>query len=149
MGSELSSNKNKLPLGKLMRRPRFFFGLMIQMTLMMSLQYMAPNLAIHLSNFGYSQTMIGLSYGIPAILYACTCPFVFILCRKIQKRGLIVIGLTVIQIAMLMVGGSDTLDDIQSFRGDSFFIFLGLCLVGLSAGFVSIPVLPEMLESIE
>jgi hypothetical protein len=67
-----------------------------------------------------------------------------------QKRGLIIVGLTVIQIAMLMIGGSDTLDDVlANFHGDSFFIFLGLCLVGLSAGLVSIPVLPEMLESIE
>ena len=93
---------------------------------------MAPNLAIHLSDFGYSQTTIGLSYGIPAILYASTCPFVFILTQKMQKRGLIIVGLTVIQIAMLMIGGSDTLDDVlANFHGDSFFIFLGLCLVGL------------------
>ena len=59
------------------------------------------------------------------------------------------IGLTVIQLGMLMIGGSEALDDIYSFYGDSAFIFFGLCLVGLSAGFVSIPVLPEMLESIE
>jgi hypothetical protein len=51
---------------------------------------------------------------------------------------------------MLMVGGSDALDDLSvSFYREPVFIFLGLCLLGLSAGFVSIPVLPEMLESVE
>jgi len=29
------------------------------------------------------------------------------------------------------------------------FIFVGLCLTGLSAGLVSIPVLPEILECVE
>ena len=86
------------------------------MNLMMTLQYLAPTLAIHLHDFGYSQTIIGLSYGIPAILYACTTPFVYILTQKIQKRGLILIGLIIIAIAMLMIGGSDFLDNIVSFN---------------------------------
>ena len=29
------------------------------------------------------------------------------------------------------------------------FIFLGLCIIGMSAGMITIPVLPEMLECIE
>ena len=52
-------------------------------------------------------------------------------------------------IGMLMIGGSTALDDVVSFYRDPVFIFLGLCLLGFSAGLVSIPVLPEMLESVE
>lgn len=66
-----------------------------------------------------------------------------------QKRGLMLIGLLVIAISMLMVGGSDFLDDIVSFHRQPVFVFLGLTLTGLSAGLVTIPVLPEMLESVE
>jgi hypothetical protein len=49
-----------------------------------------------------------------------------------------------------MIGGSDFLDDvILSFHKQPVFVFLGLTLTGLSAGLVSIPVLPEMLECVE
>jgi hypothetical protein len=50
---------------------------------------------------------------------------------------------------MLMIGGSNFLDQIIDFNKQPVFIFLGLCLIGFSAGMISIPVLPEMLESIE
>lgn len=56
------------------------------------------------------------------------------------------IGYVLISIAMLMVGGSDAFFEFQK---QPVFVFLGLCIVGLSAGMVSIPVLPEMLECIE
>lgn len=45
-----------------------------------------------------------------------------------------------------MIGGSDTLFEFQK---QPVFIFLGLCFIGLSAGMISIPVLPEMLECVE
>lgn len=48
------------------------------MFMMMSIQFLAPNLAIHLNFFGYSPEMIGVAYGIPAILYATSCPFMYL-----------------------------------------------------------------------
>ena len=47
---------------------------------------------------------------------------------------------------MLMLGGTDW---IPGFYNNSDLIFLGLMIIGLSAGMVSIPILPEMLEAIE
>jgi MFS family permease len=78
------------------------------MMIMMSTQYLAPNLAIHLHFFGYSQEQIGLAYGIPAILYATSCPFMFMLTERMKKRGIILIGFIQITFAMLMIGGSDS-----------------------------------------
>ena len=54
-----------------------------------------------------------------------------------EKRGVVLIGFGIISLSMLMVG-----------RGP-ISVFIGLCLLGLSSGLVSIPVLPEMLESVE
>mgnify|MGYP002632962513 CR=1 FL=1 len=90
--------------------------------------------------------MIGLAYGIPAILYATSCPFMYLATQRIQKRGIILLGFVQVTFAMLMIGGSDSLIEFQK---QPVFIFLGLCMIGLSAGMVTIPVLPEMLESIE
>lgn len=77
------------------------------MMIMMSIQYLAPNLAVHLHLYGYSPESIGCAYGIPAILYACTCPFMYLLTQRMQKRGIILIGFILISLAMLMIGGSD------------------------------------------
>jgi hypothetical protein len=49
---------------------------------------------------------VGVCYGIPAILYASTCPFVYLLTNRTQKRGVIVIGMILMAVAMLLVGGS-------------------------------------------
>jgi len=94
-------------------------------------------MAIHLQDQGLSQTQIGLSYGIPAILYALTAPFVYKICQVIEKRGVVLIGFVTIALAMLLLS-----------KG-SAFVFVGLCLLGLSSSLVTIPVLPEMLESVE
>lgn len=53
-----------------------------------------------------------------------------------------------------MIGGSDAFDSEDlpldvNFRKQPVYVFIGLCIVGISAGMVSIPVLPEMLECIE
>ena len=55
------------------------------------------------------------------------------------------IGFMLISISMFMIGGSDFL----AFQKQPVFIFLGLCILGLSVGLITIPALPEMLESIE
>jgi len=73
----------------------------------MSYSYLSPNLANVLKSYGYSPKQIGFAFGIPAILYACSGPFMYILTEKMQKRGVILIGFIGVSISMLMIGGSD------------------------------------------
>ena len=65
-----------------------------------------------------------------------------------QKRGVLLIGYVIITFGMLMIGGSDMLN-IFNFKGHPTFIFVGLMLLGMSGGLISIPVLPEMVETYE
>jgi MFS family permease len=51
---EEDESKVQIPMWRLFTLPRFVFGLLIQMNLMMTLQYLAPTLALHLHDFGYS-----------------------------------------------------------------------------------------------
>ena len=90
-------------------RPRFTFALLGQMFLLMSLQYMAPNIATHLTDFGFSPALVGASLGCPAILYACICPFIYLLTARIRKRGIIALGYCVVALGMLLIGGSNYL----------------------------------------
>ena len=112
---------------------------------MMSLQFIAPNIAVKLYSLGFDQTLIGVTYGTPSILYACTCPFIYILTSRVEKRGIIVIGFLSISVSLLMIGGNEY---IREYSKESFFILWGLIIVGISAGMVTIPVLPEMLDAI-
>ena len=75
-----------------------------------------------------------------------SCPFIYLLTDKFKKRGLILIGFILITFAMLMIGGTDA---IAIFYKNPFFIFLGLCIMGLSTSLCTIPCLPEMLDAIE
>ena len=63
-----------------------------------------------------------------------------------EKRGVIVIGFVTISLSMLMIGGSNILFD---FHADLLYTILGLCLLGLSVGLITIPALPEILEAVE
>lgn len=139
------SNKAKVRLGDLFGKPRFFFGIWAQMNLLMSLQFLAPNLAVHIKEYGFSTFTVGIAYGIPAMLFALTCPFIYMLTERMRKRGLILIGWMMITMALLMIGGTSW---IKGFENPEF-IFLGLVIIGLSAGMTTIPILPEMLEAIE
>jgi Na+-driven multidrug efflux pump len=44
-----------------------------------------------------------------------------------------------------MIGGNDYIKD---YNKETFFILWGLMIIGISAGMVTIPVLPEMLDAI-
>jgi len=46
---------------------------------------------------------------------------------------------------MLMIGGNEY---IREYQKETFFILWGLIIIGMSAGMVTIPVLPEMLDAI-
>ena len=67
---------------------------------------MAPNIAIHLKEFGLSPEAIGLTLGCPGILYACTCPFISLITERMKKRGIIVLGFIGIMFGTLMISGS-------------------------------------------
>lgn len=141
-----SDDAPEVVLSELFAIPRFMFGLIAQTTMMMSLQFLAPSLAVRLHSFGYTPAQVGLAYGIPAILYATTCPFIYLLTHYMQKRGLILAGYVFVFCAVLLIAGSSL---VPLALKPSTLIFLGLVTIGLAGGMISIPILPEMLDAIE
>ena len=112
---------------------------------MMSVQYTAPNLSVHMRLYGYNAAEIGASFAIPGLIYAASSPFIFLVTARFKKRGVILNGFLLATLAMLMIGGSD----LMSFQRQPVFIFLGLIIMGFGISLISIPILPEMLEAIE
>jgi hypothetical protein len=62
-----------------------------------------------------------------------------------RKSGVIFIGYAILGTGMFLVGPSKLLGLYNS----PAFIILGLAIMGLGAGMIIIPVLPDMIEAIE
>lgn len=101
---------------------------------------------MHFSSFGYSAIFIGCSFALPTLIYAVTSPLIYILTAKIKKTGVILIGYNVIFIAFLFIGPSVLFGP----NNDSAVIsMIGLAILGFGCGMIIIPILPDMIESIE
>lgn len=124
---------------------RFLCGLLTQAVVTGSVQFLAPNLALHLYDFGFPPEYISLCFCLPSILYATSAPFIYLLTARISKRLVIIIGAFMMAIGNFLIGTSEVL----GVENNSNCILIGLCIIGWSASLMSIPCLPEMLETIE
>ena len=69
----------------------------------------------------------------------------YLFTERLPKRAVILIGIILMAIGMFFVGTSKSI----GLENNPAMIIMGLMIIGASAGMISIPVLPEMLESIE
>jgi hypothetical protein len=67
------------------------------------------------------------------------------LTKKISKRGVLFIGLSLQTIGVIVSG----IEKVNVFENPGFFSLIGLAIFGIGMGFVTIPVMPEILDSIE
>eukprot|EP00351_Strombidinopsis_sp_SopsisLIS2011_P002488 CAMPEP_0116882398 /NCGR_PEP_ID=MMETSP0463-20121206/14615_1 /TAXON_ID=181622 /ORGANISM="Strombidinopsis sp, Strain SopsisLIS2011" /LENGTH=73 /DNA_ID=CAMNT_0004535513 /DNA_START=794 /DNA_END=1015 /DNA_ORIENTATION=- len=61
-----------------------------------------------------------------------------------RKSFVLILGLCLLALGMFLVGTSE----IFGFNNDSLMILVGLCVVGLAMGMMTIPALPEVLDAI-
>lgn len=94
---------------------------------------------------GFSPAFIGMCFAVPGILYAALSPLMYLMTERLQKRLVILIGLILMSIGLFFVGTSKTM----GLDNNPAMIMLGLMIMGVAAGMILIPGLPEMLEAIE
>jgi len=102
-------------------------------------------LAIHLHQFGFSPTYIGLAFAVPGIVYAGMAPMIHKLTAIAPKRAVIIFGCLLTSIGMFCVGTSKSL----GLENNPELILAGMTVLGGAAAVMSIPVLPEMMEAVE
>ena len=98
-----------------------------------------------MQRYGFSPAFIGLCFAIPGIIYAALSPLMYLMTERMPKRAVMIIGIFMLSIGMFCVGTSKYF----GLENNPGMIMLGLMIIGTSAGMISIPVLPEMLEAIE
>jgi hypothetical protein len=129
----------------LFKLPRFTFGVISQILVYMTVTFLQPTLAIHLTSFGYKELFVGLSFALPIIVYVVTCSFIYKLTKIYKKSGVIFMGYGITSIGMLLVGPSQMLGLIDS----EIITMVGLCIMGLGNAMIIIPVMPDMIEAAE
>ena len=106
---------------------------------------MAPAFSVHMAKYGFSPAFIGFCFAVPGVIYAAISPLMYLFTERLPKRAVILIGIILMSIGMFFVGTSKSL----GLENNPAMIILGLMIIGASAGMISIPVLPEMLEAID
>ena len=98
-----------------------------------------------MTKYGFSPAFIGVCFAVPGIIYAAISPLMYLFTERLPKRAVILIGIMMMSLGMFFVGTSKSI----GLENNPALILLGLMIIGASAGMISIPVLPEMLEAIE
>jgi len=70
---------------------------------------------------------------------------IYLLTERFKKRAVILIGFVVVCSGLFLTGPSKLL----GLYNNSSLIYLGLSIMGLGAGMITIPVLPEVIDSVE
>ena len=140
-----SEDYDTIRLSTLLRIVRFVFGLLSQILVTMSGQFLAPSFAVHMKAFGFSPSFIGICFAVPGVIYAAFAPVMYLLTERMPKRAVIVLGAVVMSVGMFFVGTSKSL----GLENNPAMIVIGLMILGASWAIMSIPVLPEMLEAVE
>lgn len=105
----------------------------------------APLVNIHLDILGYSPIFSGLMFSLVCLVYALSMPLVAEMRTVIPKRGVIVIGLSLMGSGVFITG----IPHIGSYYNPGLMAILGFCMFGTGMGMVTIPVMPEILEGVE
>ena len=106
----------------------------------------SPILAIHLASYeGFTRAWIGFYFSAAAITYMINSLFIGYICEKVHRRLVLLIGLFLFSLSLYMIATSPMLgiDDASS------TILMGLFLMGFAAVMVTVPLIPEILTSIE
>ncbi len=98
----------------LFKLPRFALGCISQVLVYMTVTFLQPTLAIHLTSFGYQELFVGLSFALPTIVYTITCSMIYKLTKVYKKSGVIFFGYGITSIGMFLVGPSQMLGLIDS-----------------------------------
>jgi hypothetical protein len=134
-----------LKVTDLLKNPRFFFGLNAQIVVFAALTFLMPIMSVNLKEDGFGEVFIGCCFALPTFFYVVASTFVYALCQRWSKRTVIFIGFLLIASALSMIGPSHFVPVDK----EGIFIILGLSTLGMAGGFVVIPIMPELLESIE
>jgi MFS family permease len=97
--------------------------------------------------YGLSDFVIGVMFAIPAVSYVITGTIIFpLIAKKFEPRTSMIFGFIVLGLTCFILGPSNLL----GFPDKSLtLMIMGLTILGVGAAFTIIPIIPEMLDTVD
>lgn len=143
---EETPTANTLSLFQILSVPRSFFALFFQFMASFSGQYNNPMFASYLDQQGHSTKFIAFVLSLGAVSYGLGIPLVAFFNKRIEKRGIIVLGTLIYGIGINTTGSEIYFGSKNDIDG---LVIVGVILLGVGLCNIVIPVIPETLEGIE
>lgn len=124
---------------------RCTMGFLVQFFAYFVMCFNTPLISNHLDESGFSPIFMGMSMISASIFYILSMPIVSYMGKKMSKKGILFIGLSIQSIGVLISG----IDKIKNWYKPGFFSLFGISLIGLGTGCAMIPIMPEILEGLE
>ena len=96
-----------------------------------------------LEGFGLSESTVGYIFAIPCFTYAISSISVAFIIQKFPRRLFIFASFILVSIALLL------LSPMKQLPNELWIILLGYAILGVGQGFIFIPLLPEIIESVQ
>lgn len=144
--SAIGAAAKEIPFKELCRVPMFLCGVLAQVLVFGGVAFGQPTLALHLASYeGFTNFWIGMYFAMPAVAYIVNTLCVASYCKVLSRRGVIFVGLALFSMGLYLAGTSPML----GVKDSPSIILTGLMLVGFSAAMITIPLVPEVIHSIE
>ena len=101
-------------------------------------------LSIVLEDYGLDGTNIGYIFAVPCLMYALSSALVTYIIRRFPRRLFVFFSFLLASLSLLFMGPSSLLN----LPNYLWVIVIGLVMNGIAQGFIFIPVLPEIIESV-
>lgn len=133
---------------KLLRHKRVFFAGMNQFVNIIVFCSGQPIFGPRLADvYGLSNLLIGLMFAVPTVSYIVGGPLLLpLITKKFEPRTTMMIGFFILASCCFLIGPSNIL----GLPNESLpLMSIGLVILGLGAAFTIIPIIPEMLDTVE
>lgn len=116
----------------------------MQFILMFCFGFLTATTEFQLLHYGVKRSEVGYWYSIWTSSYLISCTIVSRICQRFPKNRLMIFGIFLMSLAFIFLGPCPLIfPDLLGLTA------LGLALVGLSAGFVYVPTVPHIMESLQ
>ena len=109
------------------------------------LVFLDPILAVQLVDIGMDKENVGFAFAIMCASFALSSPLAGLLCQKVPRPVVIMVGCAAMVPSLMITGPSKILGTNMTVTQ----IFIGLALIGACVGLIYTPTLPELVETVQ
>ena len=147
-GLELTEHNNeqdKISYFKFLTNKNAFLLVLTTIIAMISEYYMDPIIGVQFVSMGISEDTVGYAFAVSGGAFGIGALIAGKLCSVINRKYVILVGLTSMSLSLLLIGPSKMLH-IPNYVS---IMYVGMFLNGFFSAFMFVPIIPELIASIE